>query len=65
MGLRLLLPLLLLWTPRTRGSALDPNGQHVCKDSRWLLWESGGGAGGGAELVLRTGRGKREEIMGL
>ncbi|XP_036264528.1 scavenger receptor class F member 1 isoform X2 [Pipistrellus kuhlii] len=33
MGLRLLLPLLLLWTPRTRGSALDPNGQHVCKDS--------------------------------
>ncbi|XP_054429284.1 scavenger receptor class F member 1 [Pteronotus mesoamericanus] len=30
MGLRLLLPLLLLWTPRTQGSELDPNGRHVC-----------------------------------
>ncbi|XP_016066642.1 PREDICTED: scavenger receptor class F member 1 [Miniopterus natalensis] len=30
MVLRLLLPLLLLWTQRTQGSELDPNGQHVC-----------------------------------
>ncbi|XP_017397149.1 scavenger receptor class F member 1 isoform X1 [Cebus imitator] len=30
MGLRLLLPLLLLWPQGTRGSQLDPSGQHVC-----------------------------------
>lgn len=34
MGLRLLLPLLLLWIQRTQGSELDPNGQHVCMDNR-------------------------------
>ncbi|EPQ02750.1 Scavenger receptor class F member 1 [Myotis brandtii] len=33
MGLRLLLPLLLLWTQRTEGSELDPNGRHVCMDN--------------------------------
>ncbi|XP_070249556.1 scavenger receptor class F member 1 isoform X2 [Myotis yumanensis] len=33
MGLRLLLPLLLLWTQKTQGSELDPNGQHVCMDN--------------------------------
>lgn len=43
MGLRLLLPLLLLWTQRTQGSELDPNGRHVCMDNRWLLWEADGG----------------------
>uniref|UniRef100_A0A2K6UL04 Scavenger receptor class F member 1 n=1 Tax=Saimiri boliviensis boliviensis TaxID=39432 RepID=A0A2K6UL04_SAIBB len=30
MGLRLLLPLLLLWPGGTPGSQLDPSGQHVC-----------------------------------
>lgn len=50
MGLGLLLPLLLLWTRGTQGSELDPNGQHVCIASRWVLWESDGGV---AELVLR------------
>ncbi|XP_036124546.1 scavenger receptor class F member 1 isoform X1 [Molossus molossus] len=30
MGLRLLLPVLLLWTQRTQGSELDPKGRHVC-----------------------------------
>nr|XP_004667912.2 scavenger receptor class F member 1 [Jaculus jaculus] len=33
MGLGLLPPLLLLWTPGTWGSKLDPNGQHVCPGS--------------------------------
>lgn len=43
MGPGLLLPLLLLWAPRTQGSKLDPNGQHVCMANRWVLWESDGG----------------------
>lgn len=37
MGLRLLLPLLLLWTQGTQGAKLDPSGQHVCVASRWVL----------------------------
>lgn len=46
MGLRLL-PLLLLWTQGTRGSKLDPNGQHVCMASRWVFVGISCGAGGG------------------
>lgn len=41
MGLELVLSLLLLWTQGTQESTLDPTGQHVCKGSRWVLWESG------------------------
>jgi hypothetical protein len=40
MGLGLLLPVLLFWTRGTEGSMLNPNGQHVCTSSRWVLWES-------------------------
>lgn len=40
MGLGLVFSLLLLWTRATRGSTLDPTGQHVCIGSRWVLWES-------------------------
>ncbi|KAG8520083.1 Scavenger receptor class F member 1 [Galemys pyrenaicus] len=41
MGLGILL-LLLLWSGGTRGSKLDPKGQHVCGANRWVLWESDG-----------------------
>lgn len=45
MELGLLLPLLLLGTRETQGSELDPNGQHVCRASRWVLWKVDGGVG--------------------
>lgn len=50
MGLGLLFLLLLLWTPGIQGSELDPNGQHVCMGSRWVLGSLMGMVTG---LVLR------------
>lgn len=40
MGPGLLFPLLLLEALGAPGSELDAGGRHVCKASRWVLWES-------------------------
>ncbi|KAM5273483.1 scavenger receptor class F member 1 [Ctenodactylus gundi] len=39
MELKLLLPLLLLWTQGSQGTKLDPNGQNVCKGNSYFSAE--------------------------
>lgn len=55
MGPGLLFPLLLLEALGAPGSELDAGGRHVCKASRWVLWESDEAGRGHEERGAKAG----------